>query len=118
MVVELLTPVAGWALGKTADTVWTLATDQVQTKLQRTDVERAIKAGLAAVREWEQPLGLPELLFKACDDKQKRQFLEQVFANAGVVEQLQRPLMGKKENPTWCCCRSILNKLRVTQALI
>ena len=97
MVVELLTPVAGWALGKTADTVWTLATDQVQTKLQRTDVERAIKAGLAAVREWEQPLGLPELLFQACDDKQKRQFLEQVFANAGVVEQLQRPLMGKGE---------------------
>jgi HEAT repeat protein len=95
MVVELLTPVASWALGKTADTVWTLATDQVQTTLQRTDIEQAIKAGLEAVRSWEQSLEVPALLFKRCDDKQKRQFLEQVFANAGVVEQLQRPLMGK-----------------------
>ena len=97
MVVELLTPLAGWALGKTADTAWTLATNQVQTKLQRTDIERAIKAGLAAVREWEQPLDVTELLFKACDDKQKRHFLEQAFAAAGVVEQLQRPLKGKGE---------------------
>ncbi|MGD1942540.1 MAG: NACHT domain-containing protein [Leptolyngbyaceae cyanobacterium] len=97
MVVELLTPVAGWALGKAADTAWTLATDQVQTKLQHTDIERAIKAGLVSVRAWEQTLEMPELLFKACNDKQKRQFLEQVFANAGVVEQLQRPLMGKGE---------------------
>ncbi len=27
MVVELLTPVATWVLGKAADTVWTIATD-------------------------------------------------------------------------------------------
>ncbi len=100
MVVELLTPVASWALGKAADTVWTLATDQVQTTLQRTDVERAIKAGLEAVQAWEQSLEVPALLFKSCDDKQKRQFLEQVFADAGVVEQLQRPLVGKGEPDT------------------
>jgi hypothetical protein len=97
MVVEWLTPIAGWALGKAADTAWTVATDQGQTKLQRTDIERAIKAGLAAVQAWEQTLEIPELLFKRCDDKQKRQFLAQVFANAGVVEQLQRPLAGKGE---------------------
>ncbi|MGG6241406.1 sister chromatid cohesion protein PDS5 [Nodosilinea sp. AN01ver1] len=97
MVVELLTPVATWALGKAADTVWTLATDKAQTTLQKTDVEQAIKAGLEAVRAWEQSLEVPALLFKRCDDKQKRQFLEQVFANAGVVEQLQRPLVGKGE---------------------
>ena len=97
MIVELLTPVASWALGKAADSVWTLATDQVQTTLQRTDVERAIKAGLEAVRGWEQSLAVPALLFKSCDDKQKRQFLGQVFADTGVVEQLQRPLVGKGE---------------------
>jgi len=97
MVVELLTPVAGWALGKAADTAWTLATDQVQTKLQRTDIERAIRAGLEAVQAWEKSLEVPALLFKSCDDKQKRQFLEQLFADAGVVEQLQRPLAGKGE---------------------
>ncbi|MBW4656287.1 MAG: HEAT repeat domain-containing protein [Kaiparowitsia implicata GSE-PSE-MK54-09C] len=97
MVVELLTPVASWALGKAADSVWTLATDQVQTMLQRTDIKQAIAAGLEAVREWEQSLEVPALLFKSCDDKQKRQFLEQVFADAGVVEQLQRPLVGKGE---------------------
>jgi len=97
MIVELLTPIASWALGKAADTVWTLATDQVQTTLQRTDVERAIKAGLEAVRGWEQSLEVPALLFKRCDDKQKRQFLEQVFTDAGVVEQLQQPLVGKGE---------------------
>lgn len=92
-----MTPVASWALGKAADTVWTIATDQVQTTLQRTDIERAIKAGVEAVREWEQSLEVPALLFKNCDDKQKRQFLEQVFADAGVVEQLQCPLIGKGE---------------------
>ncbi|MEM1309285.1 MAG: HEAT repeat domain-containing protein [Cyanobacteria bacterium P01_H01_bin.153] len=97
MVVELLTPMAGWALGKAADTAWTVGTDQVQTKLQRTDIERAIKAGLEAVREWEQSLEVAELLFKSCDDRQKRQFLAQVFVDAGVVEQLQRSLTGKGE---------------------
>jgi hypothetical protein len=97
MVVELLTPVASWVLGKAADSVWTLATDQVQTTLRRTDIEQAIAAGLKAVREWEQSLEVPALLFKSCDDKQKRQFLEQVFVDAGVVEQLQRPLVGKGE---------------------
>jgi len=29
IVVELLPPVAPWALDKAADTVWTLATDQI-----------------------------------------------------------------------------------------
>ena len=86
MVLEFLTPVAGWALGKAADTAWTVATDQVQTKLQHTDIERAIKAGLAAVQAWEQTLEIPELLFKRCDDKQKRQFLEQVFVDADEVD--------------------------------
>ncbi|MEO1209551.1 MAG: HEAT repeat domain-containing protein, partial [Cyanobacteria bacterium J06638_20] len=94
---ELLTPIAGWALGKAADTVWSLAADQVQTTLQHTDVERAIKAGLEAVRDWEASLEVAALLFKRCDDKQRQRFLEQVFADAGVVEQLQRPLAGEGE---------------------
>ncbi|MFQ4138765.1 sister chromatid cohesion protein PDS5 [Nodosilinea sp. PGN35] len=97
MVVELLTPVATWALGKAADTIWTLATDRAQTTLQKTDIEQAIKAGLEAVRAWEQSLEVSARLLKRCDDKQEPQFLEQVFANAGVAEQLQRPLVGKGE---------------------
>ena len=97
MVLEFLTPVAGWAVGKTADAVWGIATDQVKTKLQQTDVERAIQAGLAAIRQWEETLSVPELVFKGCDDKQKRQFLNQAFSHAGVVEQLQRPLMSQGE---------------------
>lgn len=32
MVLEFLTPVAGWAVGKVADTVWDVAIDQVKTK--------------------------------------------------------------------------------------
>ncbi len=85
MVLEILTPVAGWALGKTADTAWDVATNRVQTTLQHTDVKQAIKAGLAAVRAWEETLPVADLVFKACDYKQKRQFLDSLFA----VEQNQ-----------------------------
>jgi hypothetical protein len=97
MVLEFLTPVAGWALGKTADLVWEVATNQVQTTLQQTDVEQAIKAGLEATRAWEETLPVADLVFKSCDDRQKRQFLDQAFCRSGVVEQLQQPLTGQGE---------------------
>ena len=89
--------IAGFVAGKAFDVLVSLATDQVQMKLHPPDIKRAIRTGLEHVGAWQESLPPEERLLKGCDDKQKRDFLAQVFVDAGVVGQLQRSLTDNGE---------------------
>jgi hypothetical protein len=92
----MLAEIAVFVADKAADVLVSLATDQVQMKLHSPDIKQAIRAGLEQVGSWQETLPVADRLFKQCDDKQQRAFLTQAFADGGVAEQLQRPLVGNR----------------------
>jgi HEAT repeat protein len=93
----MLAEIAVFVADKAADVLVSLATDQAQMKLHPPDIKQAIRAGLEKVGTWQETLPVADRLFQKCDDKQQRDFLTQVFADGGIAEQLQRPLVGSGE---------------------
>ena len=63
--------------------------------LKKSDVEKAIKAGEEAVKEWEEQLQPSQLLFfHAPPDGLNgvKNFLQGYFTNAAVLAELQKPI--------------------------
>ncbi len=61
--------VTGWAFGKVADLLWDGAKGTLQERLTKTDLERAMSAGLQAATEWnqDQPKGYFSCTFSAAN---------------------------------------------------
>ena len=99
MELTAITTVAGWVAPKIGDLVWTGATERVKKTLNKTDVEKAIAAGLKAAEDWEkeQYLAQKGLFYRVSRDGWNGypKFLEGVLADSGVQAELRKPLSDK-----------------------
>ncbi|NET68352.1 MAG: NACHT domain-containing protein [Moorea sp. SIO1G6] len=88
----------------------------IAPSLKKTDIEKAIKAGEKAVKEWNKKLDRQQRLFvdtplNPFNKFKNYNFLRNYFTNSGVVAELQKPLINKG-NPN----RDILIKAFQKQA--
>lgn len=65
---------------------------KLNSVLNPTDLEKALKAGIAVAVKWDETQALSKQLFYNCGDKQARDLLERFFQDTGVQEELQKPL--------------------------
>ncbi|MGK7923234.1 MAG: HEAT repeat domain-containing protein [Trichodesmium sp.] len=90
---------ASWGLSKIADSLWDTAWDKggksLTQSLNKTDIEKAIKSGEKAVKEWENKLLPQQLLFYSAKKdgwNGVNKFLSQYFQNYTVLTELKKPL--------------------------
>ncbi|AOY84250.2 HEAT repeat domain-containing protein [Moorena producens JHB] len=94
--------VTGWAIPKIGESLLEIVSgkgwDSLSQALTKSDVEKAIKAGEDAVKEWEKQLEPSQLLFfHAPPDGLHgvKSFLQGYFTNSAVLEQLHKPLINQ-----------------------
>ncbi|MEH2234381.1 MAG: HEAT repeat domain-containing protein, partial [Nostoc sp.] len=68
---------------------------KINSTLNPTDLEKALKAGAKSADEWDNKQSYEQHLFYHCDDKQARELLGQFFKDTGVQEELQKPFTEK-----------------------
>ncbi|MBE8970618.1 HEAT repeat domain-containing protein [Nostocales cyanobacterium LEGE 12452] len=68
---------------------------KINSALNPTDLEKALKAGVKSTDEWDNEQSYQQHLFYHCDDKQARELLDQFFKDTGVQEELQKPFTEK-----------------------
>ncbi len=68
---------------------------KINSALNPTDLEKALKAGITAAEEWDATQPSEKHLFYRCDPKPAREFLERFFKDTGVQEELQKPFKDK-----------------------
>ncbi|NET68431.1 MAG: NACHT domain-containing protein [Moorea sp. SIO1G6] len=100
--IEALSLVTGWAIPKIGESLLEIVSgkgwDSLSQALTKSDVEKAIKAGEDAVKEWEKQLEPSQLLFfHAPPDGLHgvKSFLQGYFTNSAVLEQLHKPLINQ-----------------------
>jgi len=100
--IEPLSVLAGWAIPKIGESLLEIVSgqgwDSLSQALTKSDVEKAIKAGEAAVKEWEkQRAPSQRLFFHARPDGWNgvNNFLRDYFTNSAVVAELQKPLLNQ-----------------------
>ncbi|NEQ83138.1 MAG: NACHT domain-containing protein, partial [Moorea sp. SIO2I5] len=99
---EPLSLLTGWAIPKIGESLLEIVSgqgwDSLSQALTKSDVEKAIKAGEDAVKEWEKQLEPSQLLFfHAPPDGLNgvKNFLQGYFTNAAVLAELQKPLINQ-----------------------
>ena len=95
----IATNLFGWGISKVAETIWQGAGDRIQKTIHKSDIERGIKSGLTAAAEWEKQQNPQDLLFYSMSPdgfKGVPRFLEKVFSDRSVQQQLRRPLEDEK----------------------
>ncbi|MEL7034529.1 MAG: hypothetical protein AAFO04_02755 [Cyanobacteria bacterium J06592_8] len=96
---EPITTLAAYVAPKVGDLLWKGATEQVKKTLNKTDIEKAIAAGLKAAEDWEkkQHLARKGLFYRVKGDgwNGSPKFLEGVLADSGVQAELQKPLSNQ-----------------------
>ena len=104
--IEPLSVLAGWAIPKIGESLLEIVSgqgwDSLSQALSKSDVDKAIKAGEAAVKEWEKQRDPSQrLFFQARPDGWNgvNRFLGDYFTNSAVLAELQKPLLnqGKPE---------------------
>ncbi|MBN3939358.1 HEAT repeat domain-containing protein, partial [Nostoc sp. NMS9] len=90
MSVELLT-IAG-SVGKA---VFPEIVKKINSELNPTDLEKALKAGVQSAQEWDANQDSDKHLFFRCTPKDARELLERFFKDTGVQEELQKPFTEK-----------------------
>ncbi|WP_287360103.1 sister chromatid cohesion protein PDS5 [Moorena sp. SIO3B2] len=92
---------AGWAIPKIGESLLEIVSgqgwDSLSQALTKSDVEKAIKAGEAAVKEWEKQRDPSQrLFFHARPDGWNgvNNFLRDYFTNSAVLAELQKPLLN------------------------
>ncbi len=65
---------------------------KINSQLNPTDLEKALKAGIIAAEDWDKTQTLNKQLFYHCEPKVARELLERFFKDTGVQEELQKPL--------------------------
>ncbi|MEH2203755.1 MAG: sister chromatid cohesion protein PDS5, partial [Nostoc sp.] len=84
---------------------------KINSALNPTDLEKALKAGVKSADEWDNKQPYEQHLFYHCDDKQARELLEQFFKDTGVQEELQKPFT-EKTTPNLQVLIQIFHKLK------
>ncbi|MBD2578767.1 HEAT repeat domain-containing protein [Oscillatoria sp. FACHB-1406] len=77
-----------------ASAVAPLAVKTVQTKLNPSEVEKAIRAGIVAARDREATLPPEQSLFYRSEPDFVDRFLQQFLSGEGVLNELGKPLIG------------------------
>ena len=97
-----LAGLAGWGLSKIADSLWDTAWEKggksITESLHKTDIEKAIKSGEKAVKEWEKQLPPQQFLFYSAKRdgwNGVNKFLIQYFDKSAVLTELQKPLISQ-----------------------
>ncbi|MEH1951738.1 MAG: HEAT repeat domain-containing protein [Nostoc sp.] len=90
MSAELLT-IAG-SVGKA---VFPEIVKKINSELNPTDLEKALKAGVQSAEEWDSNQDSDKHLFFRCTPKDARELLERFFKDTGVQEELQKPFTEK-----------------------
>ncbi|MEH1969124.1 HEAT repeat domain-containing protein [Nostoc sp.] len=90
MSAELLT-IAG-SVGKA---VFPEIVKKINSALNPTDLEKALKAGIQSAEEWDCDQDSHQHLFFHCTPKDARELLESFFKDTGVQEELQKPFTEK-----------------------
>ncbi|MBN4001292.1 HEAT repeat domain-containing protein [Nostoc sp. LPT] len=90
MSTELLT-IAG-SVGKA---VFPEIVKKINSALNPTDLEKALKAGVQSAEEWDANQDSDKHLFFRCTPKDARELLERFFKDTGVQEELQKPFTEK-----------------------
>ncbi|NEQ09956.1 MAG: NACHT domain-containing protein [Moorea sp. SIO4E2] len=100
--IEPLSVLAGWAIPKIGESLLEIVSgqgwDSLSQALTKSDVEKAIKAGEAAVKEWEKQRDPSQrLFFHARPDGWNgvNNFLRDYFTNSAVLAELQKPLLNQ-----------------------
>lgn len=65
---------------------------KVSSKLNPTDLQKALEAGIKAATTQEKSLAVDQYLFYHCDDKETDTFLARAFEHSGVQGELEKPL--------------------------
>ena len=93
---------ATWGFSIIANSLWDIVlekgSDRLIQSLNKTDIEKAIKSGEIAVKEWEKKLPPQECLFyfaKPDGWNGVKKFLQQYFNNSGVLTELEKPLTNQ-----------------------
>ena len=93
---------ATWGLSIIANSLWDSAlekgSDRLIQSLNKTDIEKAVKSGEIAVKEWEKKLPPQKSLFyfaKPDGWNGVKNFLQQYFNNSGVLTELEKPLTNQ-----------------------
>ncbi|MEH2026910.1 HEAT repeat domain-containing protein [Nostoc sp.] len=90
MSAELLT-IAG-SVGKA---VFPEIVKKINSALNPTDLERALKAGVQSAEKWDANQDSDKHLFFRCTPKDARELVESFFKDTGVQEELQKPFTEK-----------------------
>ncbi|MHC5746492.1 MAG: NACHT domain-containing protein, partial [Nostoc sp.] len=90
MSAELLT-IAG-SVGKA---VFPEIVKKINSELNPTDLEKALKAGVQSAQEWDANQDSDKHLFFRCTPKDARELVERFFKDTGVQEELQKPFTEK-----------------------
>ncbi|MEH2110899.1 NACHT domain-containing protein, partial [Nostoc sp.] len=90
MIAELLT-IAG-SVGKA---VFPEIVKKINSGLNPTDLEKALKAGVQSAQEWDANQDSDKHLFFRCTPKDARELLERFFKDTGFQEELQKPFTEK-----------------------
>ncbi|MEH1916258.1 HEAT repeat domain-containing protein [Nostoc sp.] len=90
MSAELLT-IAG-SVGKA---VFPELVKKINSALNPTDLEKALKAGVQSAEEWDSDRDSHQHFFFHCTPKDARELLERFFKDTGVQEELQKPFTEK-----------------------
>ncbi|NEO59858.1 MAG: signal transduction protein, partial [Moorea sp. SIO4G2] len=100
--IEPLSVLAGWAIPKIGESLLEIVSgqgwDNLSQALTKSDVEKAIKAGEAAVKEWEKQRDPSQrLFFHARPDGWNgvNNFLRDYFTHSAVLAELQKPLLNQ-----------------------
>ncbi|NEO23473.1 MULTISPECIES: sister chromatid cohesion protein PDS5 [unclassified Moorena] len=100
--IEPLSVLAGWAIPKIGESLLEIVSgqgwDSLSQALSKSDVDKAIKAGEAAVKEWEKQLAPSQrLFFQARPDGWNgvNNFLRDYFTHSAVLAELQKPLLNQ-----------------------
>ena len=93
---------ATWGLSIIANSLWDSAlekgSDRLIQSLNKTDIEKAVKSGVIAVKEWEKKLPPQKSLFyfaKPDGWNGVKNFLQQYFNKSGVLTELEKPLTNQ-----------------------
>ncbi|MEH2080193.1 MAG: NACHT domain-containing protein [Nostoc sp.] len=68
---------------------------KINSALNPTDLEKALKAGVQFAEEWDSNQDSHKHLFFHCTPKDARELLERFFKDTGVQEELQKPFTEK-----------------------
>ncbi|NEO00488.1 MAG: signal transduction protein, partial [Moorea sp. SIO3I7] len=118
---EPLSLLANWAIPKIGESLLEIVSgkgwDSLTQALTKSDVEKAIKAGEDAVKEWEKQLEPSQLLFfHAPPDGLNgvKNFLGGYFTNAAVLAELQKPLINQGQPDREILIRVFLQEAETT----